>query len=555
MEKEGKLMLTRNCKFIKLLIVSIIISLVFSLAIPPKKTEANPLVIPAGIETGVGAYVLAALALSAGATLVGQPDTADRIKEHAYGVWDSTQAAMGAAWQASVQASAALAKDVKSPWVLSLYKDAYNKLKPLPDVNDLRTDFLAPATESALNAAYPYGMFGLTSYDGGQIVNHDSKTVMAWRGHLINYITWYQNTYPHYGKAVIGYTNGTEYSYFPGTGFKRTMVSDVTNIGNALEFAAMMGVTIYMLPSYTVFGDVTTDLLPKTGEDYKIKIPALDDFVPYPKTAAGSPDVTKGPLVYNPADRTYKDKTGDIVYSPDQVTWDFPKPQIINDSQTGTKTIGFINSQTGKLESVTDTGVGVPGEYEKAKEDGVPTTKHKVKVKSKEVRQLEREGEPYSSEDLVDNDDLLTRRYFGEDGMADMDIDYTNHKQPKIHPKVPHRHDFDWTKPLGENRGPWYSVITDKLPEIGENEMYKFKNFKEEISHGGESTFSYNSSDYSIVRSSMEESNGWYFAKVSDIEEPEFYSSLAELFLGVRIEDKTLEEVFDTGEVEDITIY
>lgn len=38
------------------------------------------------------------------------------------------------------------------------------------------------------------------------------------------------------------------------------------------------------------------------------------------------------------------------------------------------------------------------------------------------------------------NGDIKTERYFGKNGEAYLDIDYTNHGNPKTHPVVPHEH-------------------------------------------------------------------------------------------------------------------
>ena len=35
-------------------------------------------------------------------------------------------------------------------------------------------------------------------------------------------------------------------------------------------------------------------------------------------------------------------------------------------------------------------------------------------------------------------------RHYGADGWADKDIDYTDHGNPKRHPKVPHTHPWEW---------------------------------------------------------------------------------------------------------------
>lgn len=38
-------------------------------------------------------------------------------------------------------------------------------------------------------------------------------------------------------------------------------------------------------------------------------------------------------------------------------------------------------------------------------------------------------------------------RYYDKKGRAKKDIDYTDHGNPKDHPKVPHEHFCDWSDP------------------------------------------------------------------------------------------------------------
>ena len=38
-------------------------------------------------------------------------------------------------------------------------------------------------------------------------------------------------------------------------------------------------------------------------------------------------------------------------------------------------------------------------------------------------------------------------RYYDKKGRAKKDIDYTDHGNPKDHPKVPHEHFWDWSDP------------------------------------------------------------------------------------------------------------
>jgi hypothetical protein len=53
-------------------------------------------------------------------------------------------------------------------------------------------------------------------------------------------------------------------------------------------------------------------------------------------------------------------------------------------------------------------------------------------------------GSPSSTMDFYNGTDLMTRRYYGADGRATMDIDYTNHGNAKMHPFVPHFHTWFW---------------------------------------------------------------------------------------------------------------
>lgn len=46
---------------------------------------------------------------------------------------------------------------------------------------------------------------------------------------------------------------------------------------------------------------------------------------------------------------------------------------------------------------------------------------------------------------MDDNNRLLTRRWFNKNGKATRDVDFTNHGNPKQHPKVPHEHFWDWS--------------------------------------------------------------------------------------------------------------
>ena len=89
--------------------------------------------------------------------------------------------------------------------------------------------------------------------------------------------------------------------------------------------------------------------------------------------------------------------------------------------------------------------------YKEHKENGTKTEGHSVTNK----KSLPMTGTPRTSQDKTAdgtwNGKVLQRRYYDKNGNADLDIDYTDHGNPKDHPKVPHRHDWN-----GTTRGPAY---------------------------------------------------------------------------------------------------
>jgi hypothetical protein len=83
---------------------------------------------------------------------------------------------------------------------------------------------------------------------------------------------------------------------------------------------------------------------------------------------------------------------------------------------------------------------------DKAIKDGLPAKKHKVIRNDKnENVSLDGDGEPNSSQDLLNPDgSVKQRRYYGDNGKALEDIDY-NHPDDGTH-DFPHRHEWDWSK-------------------------------------------------------------------------------------------------------------
>ena len=76
--------------------------------------------------------------------------------------------------------------------------------------------------------------------------------------------------------------------------------------------------------------------------------------------------------------------------------------------------------------------------------NGQPLNNHRV-VPNSEATKLPVTEKPNSSADLLNLDgSVKQRRYYGEDGKAQMDIDF-NHTDDGTH-EFPHIHIWDWTK-------------------------------------------------------------------------------------------------------------
>ena len=71
-----------------------------------------------------------------------------------------------------------------------------------------------------------------------------------------------------------------------------------------------------------------------------------------------------------------------------------------------------------------------------------------IKVKNSELANgLPIKGDANSTVDKTDDDgNTLQRRIYGEDGMAKVDFDTSDHGLPKVHPNGAHKHTFDYTK-------------------------------------------------------------------------------------------------------------
>ena len=57
---------------------------------------------------------------------------------------------------------------------------------------------------------------------------------------------------------------------------------------------------------------------------------------------------------------------------------------------------------------------------------------------------LSMRGEPNSVTQSYVDGALVQERYYDSDGYAYLDIDYSDHGNPKTHPTVPHQHHITW---------------------------------------------------------------------------------------------------------------
>jgi|GEM_PF-1022921 hypothetical protein len=94
-------------------------------------------------------------------------------------------------------------------------------------------------------------------------------------------------------------------------------------------------------------------------------------------------------------------------------------------------------------------------------------------------------------------------------------------------------------------------VNTVMVDDEGDDEVvYNYNDFAGDLMLGHEIMFSYQDNDYSIIQSP----DGWYFKNISD-EAHQTYSSPQNLMDGVTINNQSLRDVFNSGEVNNVSVY
>ncbi|MGX7150329.1 hypothetical protein [Enterococcus ureasiticus] len=95
---------------------------------------------------------------------------------------------------------------------------------------------------------------------------------------------------------------------------------------------------------------------------------------------------------------------------------------------------------------ITNVGKGKAGQT--AKKPPIVDSGTKVAVETTTNNKLPTIHKPNTVIKRVDeNGKLISERIFDENGRVIKDIHHTDHGNPKLHPKVPHEHTWDWSDP------------------------------------------------------------------------------------------------------------
>ena len=75
------------------------------------------------------------------------------------------------------------------------------------------------------------------------------------------------------------------------------------------------------------------------------------------------------------------------------------------------------------------------------------------KITTADAHNIPMTGNPNSVSQNYKDGNLDSERYYDESGHAYLDIDYTNHGNPKTHPHVPHEHSISFDEDGNPHRG------------------------------------------------------------------------------------------------------
>jgi hypothetical protein len=93
-----------------------------------------------------------------------------------------------------------------------------------------------------------------------------------------------------------------------------------------------------------------------------------------------------------------------------------------------------------------------------SKDVGVVTGTFDLNVPDGEQPKVPTEGTPNSVTIVRKNGKIIQERYYDGNGQAALDIDYTDHGNPKTHPVVPHQHRWHSDDKGKLHRGNWEEI-------------------------------------------------------------------------------------------------
>ncbi|MFD2334704.1 hypothetical protein ACFSR7_36130 [Cohnella sp. GCM10020058] len=332
-----------------------------TLIIPPQKKAGA--VLPAlavGAEAGIGAYVLAAFAVSAGAELLGYTEYGADVNERARRTWINANQAIKDSIVASYNAAANAGDNMMhlgADVIAYLRSEMKGSVIASSIVSYPQTDWMTKAGLSGVSTGNAW------YYTAGKDSN--GNLLRFWYGNInAGYFYVYDN--PSYQFRIdlnlCSDPNGQcTILSLPGANFYNSKATAGLDFESIFKFyMSLAGVVVRPL-------SLDTSLTQAKLNDYvsdAIPLPLPGDVVPYPKTSTGTLDKDAAPLVWDPALQKYKTQSGSKVYNPGDVAWKFPEAVVQpkakpTDVPVVTVPIGGVQTNVKTGEKVgTDTGTG-----------------------------------------------------------------------------------------------------------------------------------------------------------------------------------------------------
>jgi hypothetical protein len=317
-----------------------------SFVIPVKRAEAAiPAAIAAGaagVEIGVGAYVLGAIALGSIAAGVGLQYYGDEMKAHAQRVWENANQTIKDSMRASIAAAVQAGSNVVklSQDVVDYLKDSFSKIYHR---------MVVPASPSSqVQIAYSSSQLALTAPAGHLFITYS----LEWDG----YVYSERVVYSKYGSSYGGHyevraetvdwnltdipTGGSvTLKYFPYADWvsPTSIFSSVPTFDQAINFLNTRFDVLPVLVSAADAADFANDYA-NNKDLWDSQIDAVtsgamssgvyvpfEDIKAYPIDNAGT-RVSDQPLVWNDTTKVWERAEGGTWTG--KIEWDFPIPQV-----------------------------------------------------------------------------------------------------------------------------------------------------------------------------------------------------------------------------------